>query len=79
MSTDPTIRALQRIQALEERGVDPVQGTLQRLNATTNPDKLLGIMEAAQEMANTAKSQVRKQQWHGVVTAARSKYRKLAA
>ena len=66
-------------QALQDRGSDPIKGTLQRINATTNPDKLLGIVEAALEMAKTAASKVLRQQWENVVTTARGKYRKLAA
>ena len=46
-SREPYLRALERIEALEARGQDARAGTLRRLHATTNPDKILGIYEAA--------------------------------
>jgi hypothetical protein len=38
---------MERIEALEARGQDAHEGTLRRLNATSKPDKIRGIYEAA--------------------------------
>lgn len=78
MSTEPTIRAHERINALIDRGADPIQGTLQRLNATTNAEKVLGIYYAATQRAAQAKSKVVRQEWTHVAAEAQKKYRALA-
>jgi hypothetical protein len=38
---------MERIEALEARGQDAHEGTLRRLTATSKPDKIQGIYEAA--------------------------------
>ena len=47
VSREPYLRAMERIEALEARGQDAHGGTLRRLNATSKPDKIQGIYEAA--------------------------------
>lgn len=47
VSKEPYLRALERIEALEARGQDAHEGTLRRLMATSKPDKIRGIFQAA--------------------------------
>ena len=49
-SREPFTRALERIEALVARGQDAREGTIRRLNATSDPDKIWGIQEAAIHM-----------------------------
>jgi hypothetical protein len=64
LTTDPYHRALERIDALIERGEDAERGTLRRLYATEDPDKIVGIYLAAQDYG-----------WDSIVYAAMRQYR----
>jgi hypothetical protein len=76
MSNDGTIRAMQRIAALIERGQDPVQGTLRRLDATGKVEKIQGIYYAALTMAEKSKKHKSEAKaWLKVAEAAKAKFR----
>ena len=77
MSDEPTTRAMQRIEALIERGTDPIRGTLQRLAAVTKAEKAQGIYYAALEMAERTAAKSGKQQWAQVAAEAKKKHRLL--
>ena len=64
LSTTPYERALERIEALLERGEDAEHGTLRRLHATEDPGKIAGIYLAARDYG-----------WKRVMQAAARKYR----
>jgi len=49
LSTEPYYRALERIEALIERGQDAESGTMRRLYATEDPGKIAGIFLAARD------------------------------
>jgi hypothetical protein len=73
LSNEPFERAMERIQALIDRGQDPVDGTLRRIAATQDPDKLLGIYQAARLMVQINKRNAVKNQWKYVARAAAHK------
>lgn len=78
MSNDGTIRAMQRIAALIERGQDPVAGTMRRLEATSAVEKIRGIRYAALTMAERAEEnddEDAAKAWKKVAKAAKAKYR----
>jgi len=66
VSKEPYERAHDRIKSLQDRGVDVIQHTLNRLKATTNADKVGGIFYAAQDFGLIA-----------VIKAAKEKYKQL--
>ena len=49
IASDPYERALERIDAIIERGQDPEYGTMRRLAATDDPGKVAGIYLAARD------------------------------
>jgi hypothetical protein len=64
LSTEPYHRALERIEALIERGQDAESGTMRRLYATEDPGKIAGIYLAAKD-----------HRWPRVMRAAAQRYK----
>lgn len=64
MSNEPLQRALERIQSLKARGKDAHAGTIQRLNKTQDPGKIMGIALAANRF-----------HWKDIVEMAKKKYK----
>jgi hypothetical protein len=73
LSNEPFERAIERIQALIDREQDPIDGTLRRIAATQDPDKLLGIYQAAKLMVQINKRNAIKNQWKYVARIAARK------
>lgn len=66
VSNEPYNRAIDRIEALIDRGEDARAGTHRRINATSDPGKLHGIYHAAKKYG-----------WSDVANAAKKKYKNI--
>jgi hypothetical protein len=75
-SSEPVQRAHDRIQSLIDRGVDPHAGTLRRLQSTSKPAKVHGIIQAAQHYADKATGPERAK-WEAVVKAGKAHHQTL--
>lgn len=75
-SSEPVQRAHDRIQALINRGQDPHAGTIRRLEKTTKPEKVHGIIQAAQHLAERAKGPDRSK-WEEVADAGKRRHKEL--
>ena len=64
LSTHGYERAMERMDALEARGKDVEKGTLQRINATTDKQKLVGIFLACKKRQLKEAEKAVKDRWH---------------
>lgn len=70
VSKDPYQRAKDRIAAIIQRGQDPIKMTMNRVKATKNPAKLMGIWKVVREYFLDGDKK-----WKPVVVAARERYK----
>ena len=76
-SSEPVQRAHDRIRSLIERGKSPHEGTLRRLQSTTNPAKVHGIIQAAQQLATREKSHSSQRLWQHVAEEGKRRHQEL--
>ena len=66
LSTQGYQRAEERMESLEQRGKDVEQGTLQRIKATSDKQKLVGIFLACKKRGLKKAVKAVKDRWHAL-------------